>query len=312
MFNTSEAHNEYNLLDDFLSSTLMDDGNLYSVDDFHFYGDPSFVNTMGSLTNANPLYFSNQPNVDGNGLGNGINQQLFPYMRSPRMGEPSGAGISSNQMAGTAAANSNANNAGSANNPPSDANAKAEFYITAADPVGNDSHEKRMMQMLQAKWAAGLLRPFNYVHAYGRLVAHMDAHLQPMSRQRILRQLDRFRPRFRERIQSLHDWELLGVEIWFERGLMECDRAFASMAIPACCWRRTGEIFRGNRELAELVGVPFEKVRDVSDEKGGADLAFRRVFLDADRNGTGELGHLQHLRRELPRQLLGEIWRDRV
>jgi hypothetical protein len=54
------------------------------------------------------------------------------------------------------------------------------------------------------------------------------------------------------------------VEMWFERSLMEYDRVFASMAIPACCWRRTGEIFRGNREMAELIHVPIESFRDVS------------------------------------------------
>jgi hypothetical protein len=35
------------------------------------------------------------------------------------------------------------------------------------------------------------------------------------------------------------------------------------MAIPACCWRRTGEIFRGNKEMAELINVPIESLRDV-------------------------------------------------
>ena len=60
------------------------------------------------------------------------------------------------------------------------------------------------------------------------------------------------------------DIELIYVEMWFERSLMEYDRVFASMAIPACCWRRTGEIFRGNKEMAELIHVPIEKLRDVS------------------------------------------------
>ena len=44
---------------------------------------------------------------------------------------------------------------------------------------------------------------------------------------------------------------------------MEYDRVFASMAIPACCWRRTGEIFRGNKEMAELIHVPIEQLREV-------------------------------------------------
>lgn len=37
---------------------------------------------------------------------------------------------------------------------------------------------------------------------------------------------------------------------------------FSTMGIPACLWRRTGEIFKGNREFAELVGVPYEQLRD--------------------------------------------------
>jgi len=62
----------------------------------------------------------------------------------------------------------------------------------------------------------------------------------------------------------LTDMQLVYVEIEFERRLMEYDRVFASMAIPACCWRRTGEIYRGNYEMAKLLGVPIETLRDVS------------------------------------------------
>ncbi len=36
------------------------------------------------------------------------------------------------------------------------------------------------------------------------------------------------------------------------------------MAIPACLWRRTGEIYKANREFAELVGVDGYMLRDVS------------------------------------------------
>ncbi len=58
--------------------------------------------------------------------------------------------------------------------------------------------------------------------------------------------------------------DLIIVEMWFEKTLIDYDRVFASMAIPACCWRRTGEIFRGNQEMAELINVPVERLRDVS------------------------------------------------
>lgn len=36
------------------------------------------------------------------------------------------------------------------------------------------------------------------------------------------------------------------------------------MGIPACLWRRTGEIYKGNREFAELVGIDDYMLRDVS------------------------------------------------
>lgn len=142
--------------------------------------------------------------------------------------------------------------------------AQETYYMTAADPAGSDTPEERMNKLLHAKYKAGLLRPFNYVNGYKRLHQYMDSHLLPTSRKRILRQLDKFRPTFRERIQTLTDVELVLVEMWFERSLMEYDRVFASMAVPACCWRRTGEIFRGNKEMAQLIHVPIENLRDVS------------------------------------------------
>jgi hypothetical protein len=36
------------------------------------------------------------------------------------------------------------------------------------------------------------------------------------------------------------------------------------MGIPACLWRRTGEIYRGNKEFAQLVNVPIEMLREVT------------------------------------------------
>jgi hypothetical protein len=136
--------------------------------------------------------------------------------------------------------------------------------MAAADPAGNDSPEERMNKLLKAKMDAGLLKPFNYVKGYARLNQYMEQNLQQISRVRILRQLDRFRPKFRERVSKLTDMELVRVEMWFDKSLMEYDRVFASMAIPACCWRRTGEIYRGNKEMARLIHAPMSKLRDVS------------------------------------------------
>lgn len=233
MFNTSEVSNEYNLLNDFLSNSLMDDNAFYGGGDFHqLFSDPSLMNPpMGTLANDS-LY---NPNASSSA-------QLLP------------------PPAQVAAGNSIQRPASGF---PID-KAREKYYMTAADPAGSDSPEERMNKLLKAKMDAGLLKPFNYVKGYARLNHYMEQNLQQISRVRILRQMDRFRPKFRERMQSLTDMELVRVEMWFDRSLMEYDRVFASMAIPACCWRRTGEIYRGNKEMAELIHVPMSKLRDVS------------------------------------------------
>lgn len=58
--------------------------------------------------------------------------------------------------------------------------------------------------------------------------------------------------------------DLVYVEEAFERLLLDYDRVFSAMGIPACLWRRTGEIYKANRPFADLVGVDVSKLRDVS------------------------------------------------
>jgi PAS domain-containing protein len=57
--------------------------------------------------------------------------------------------------------------------------------------------------------------------------------------------------------------DLVFIEEAFERLMLDYDRVFACMGIPACLWRRTGEIYKANREFAELVGVEGYMFRDV-------------------------------------------------
>jgi hypothetical protein len=232
MFNSTEVHDEYNLLNDFLSNSLMDDGHIYTGDDIHgIFSDPSLTNPIGVMASGSAML---PPNATQNQL------QLPPPQTT--VGTPLTrpvSGLSSDK-------------------------ARMEYIMTAADPAGNDTAEERLNKTLRTKYDAGLLKPFNYAKGYARLNAYMEQNLHQNSRIKILRQLDKFRPKFRERMQSLSDIELVRVEMWFEKSLMEYDRLFASMAIPACCWRRTGEIFRGNKEMAELIGVPFGQLSDVS------------------------------------------------
>jgi hypothetical protein len=84
------------------------------------------------------------------------------------------------------------------------------------------------------------------------------------SRQRILNVMGMFRPTFRDVAQALTDIDLILVEESFERLLLDYDRVFSAMAIPACLWRRTGEIYKGNKEFAALINVPYDTLRDAS------------------------------------------------
>ncbi|KAF2460212.1 hypothetical protein BDY21DRAFT_334713 [Lineolata rhizophorae] len=233
MFHTSEVNNEFHMLNNFLTNSLKDDAGMDGHEN-NLNGllvDPSLTHTMGKFSSAG---------------GN-----AYPAVQQPGQSVPSQAAVG------------NSISRPSSSFPGDKAReVREQYYLAAADPKGNESPEDRLNQLLRDKYEAGLLRPFNYVNGYARLNKYMETHLQPQSRQKILRQIDGFRPKFRERIQKLSDLELIHVEMWFERTLMEYDRVFASMAIPACCWRRTGEIFRGNREMAELIHVPMEKLRD--------------------------------------------------
>lgn len=243
---TPEVTHEFNLLNDFLHTSLLDDSGVPPDD-------------------------TSQQQAHNQG-GYGRQQQAKQDL--PDMLGFSGGGNA------VPTVNQTGNTAGSMLPPPNVADGKSisrpgsalpgdlsktrEYYLQAADPSGNDNPEERMSRVLKAKYDAGLLKPFNYINGYARLGKYLDGHIAASSKQKILRTINQFRPKFREKAQGLTDMQLMFVEMWFERQLMDYDRVFASMAVPACCWRRTGEIFRGNKEMAELINVPVDKLRDVS------------------------------------------------
>lgn len=226
MFSNPEVSTEYNLMNEFLFNSIYDDALLA--------GDNLFPDSYLSYTPQGPY----------------LDQDMNLLTKSNNQFNPKTTGTSP-----IASRKSNTK--------PSLEKAKELYYLTAADPPKDGVPEERMKQVLKAKHDAGLLKPFNYINGYKRLQNYMEKNLSTSSKQRIQKSIHEFRPKFRERTQTLTDIDLVFVEEWFERSLMEYDRVFASMAVPACLWRRTGEIFRGNKEFAELIHVPIEKMRDV-------------------------------------------------
>lgn len=135
------------------------------------------------------------------------------------------------------------------------------FFLTAADQK-DGTRDERLARVIQAKYEAGLLRPYNHVNGYARLNRWMERNVSAASKRRILKPLSVFRPAFRAVAQSLTNIDLIFIEEAFERLLLDYDRVFSTQGIPACLWRRTGEIYKGNKEFAELVGVPIESLRE--------------------------------------------------
>ncbi|KAJ2307080.1 Transcription factor, partial [Coemansia sp. RSA 2705] len=130
------------------------------------------------------------------------------------------------------------------------------FVLTAADPNDGTSEDK-LRQIINAKYEAGILKPYNYVSGYARMQRFMETNLSRASIVRILGVVNTFRPTFRSVAAALTDIDLLLVEEGFERLLLDYDNVFNSFGVPACLWRRTGEIYKANREFADLVGVPL-------------------------------------------------------
>lgn len=148
--------------------------------------------------------------------------------------------------------------------PPSlthDTSKTERFLLTAADQT-DGSRDERLRKVIQAKYEAGLLRPYNHVNGYARLNRWMEQNVSASSRRRILKPLSVFRPVFYSIAKKLTNYDLIYIEEAFERLLLDYDRVFSIQSIPACLWRRTGEIYKGNKEFAELVGVSIESLRE--------------------------------------------------
>ncbi|KAF5618944.1 transcription factor [Fusarium sp. NRRL 52700] len=234
----SEVTHEFNLLNDFLHTSLLDDGSVPPEDQ----QSPAFKRSSQSQSEMLPRFGNNTNTSVGAGGSNTMSNMTEGSMLPP---PPNVEGKNIPRPGSVVPADK-----------------AREYYLQAADPSGNDTPEERMARVLKAKYDAGLLKPFNYINGYSRLGAYLNSHITTASREKILRTIARFRPAFREKAHALTDIELVYVEMWFEKQLMDYDRVFASMAVPACCWRRTGEIFRGNKEMAELIGVSVAQLRD--------------------------------------------------
>ncbi|KAI0772975.1 hypothetical protein BD413DRAFT_543696 [Trametes elegans] len=235
MYPPETLSNEFSVLSDFLES----------LDDGSFFSQPPAV---GSSLMSSPTYT--------NSVALGVDN---PYITQPPV-------LPAPTTSNTAPASAPEREKPSEEPAPVvlPAPSKTErFFLTAADQASGSRNE-RLNMVIRSKYEAGLLKPYNYVKGYARLSRWMDRNVSQESKQKILQPLSVLRPKFRAIAQSesLTDIDLVFIEEAFERLLLDYDRVFSAMAIPACLWRRTGEIYKANREFAELVGVDGYMLRD--------------------------------------------------
>ncbi|SGZ41751.1 uncharacterized protein HGUI_03952 [Hanseniaspora guilliermondii] len=141
--------------------------------------------------------------------------------------------------------------------------AKEKFFLTAAAPSAVLHARERLTEVIKAKLDAGLLKPYDYRKGYDRLHDFLSCSGTTIkNKKRIYKVLNEIRGKYAEIINNLKSYELVLVEESFEVMLLSLERVFSTIATPSCCWRRTGEIYRGNQEFATLAGCDIEDLRD--------------------------------------------------
>lgn len=133
----------------------------------------------------------------------------------------------------------------------------SDKYLLAAADQPSGPRASRLAQVIRAKFEAGLLKPYDYMKGYARMLRWMDssttgavsaapsrqnspvkepaelsgngrvARVSPESRRRILAALAGFRPRFRQIARGLTDVDLVFIEEAFERLMLDYDRFLA-------------------------------------------------------------------------------------
>ncbi|KAI5289005.1 hypothetical protein KEM54_004579, partial [Ascosphaera aggregata] len=171
-FNVPEVSNEFHLLSNFLSSSIIDENTMYGEGAMERNGMQPSPQVWGSSQN-NGMVDPLAPNYGLNSiLLQQQQQQLYhqqvqqeqqsqqlqqPQQRSQPGLTPMLSPIPQPSALAPGAQSSN-NNVGE----PSSAAMAETYYHVAADPSGTESADERMNKLLKAKYDAGLLKPFNY------------------------------------------------------------------------------------------------------------------------------------------------------
>ncbi|OLY85381.1 Regulator of drug sensitivity 2 [Smittium mucronatum] len=137
-----------------------------------------------------------------------------------------------------------------------------ENYYLSSLNLEDSAPEEKLRQILSIKYSSGVLKPFNYVNGYLRMHRFMEKNMSSASVTKLIGILSVYRSTFMMIIKSLTDADVLVSEVAFEKLLFDYTHIFRTFGTPACLWRRTGEIFKANKQFADLVGLPLQYFRE--------------------------------------------------
>ncbi|PVU91898.1 hypothetical protein BB560_006097 [Smittium megazygosporum] len=139
---------------------------------------------------------------------------------------------------------------------------KYQAYSEAVLEFNSSTFNDNLEQLLMYKFEAGLLKPHSYVGGYMRMHKFIEKRMSTENVTKLVGIMRIYRPAFQVIIRSLSDIDMLASEITFERQLSDYDYVFSSFSVPACLWRRSGEIYKANKQFADLVGIPLQYLRE--------------------------------------------------
>ncbi|KAG0152503.1 hypothetical protein CROQUDRAFT_70717 [Cronartium quercuum f. sp. fusiforme G11] len=96
---------------------------------------------------------------------------------------------------------------------------------------------------------------FDYQRAEQRLLDWINLMALPDSKQKLLRILAEVQPAILAVTSTLSPSDKIESDLCYHRLLQEYTPIFSTLPIPACVWRRTGEIVKTNSQFCELIGM---------------------------------------------------------
>lgn len=111
-------------------------------------------------------------------------------------------------------------------------------------------------------------RPFPYTPGFHTLIRYLKSRFSRTDLMDIVRYMASYRPSFIAITNSLTEDDLVFMEKYFQRTLLEYEKYFVYSGTPTIVWRRTGQIAAVGHEFCVLSGWPMETLLNADHGTG--------------------------------------------